>query len=166
MTDDLSKYTRPPEYADEERYLLMESGSIYDRKAGRICYGPKGGGKYTITKENASAMLARRKELSRQAADEAIDEGAGIDPSKYGTGEGWKAIIRHTVQVYLKSSNIRGMGEVLSKLAMAAGYTTSENEEPRDDDSQFRDLISEMAQLLRQAREESQRDIVEGKISD
>jgi hypothetical protein len=74
-------------------------------------------------------MLALRNEKSKQIAREAIDEGAGLQPDQWGTGEGWRRLIVHTTQAYLKSTNIRGMGEVLSKLGTAAGYLTRDDGE-------------------------------------
>src|SRR6266545_744221 len=104
--------------------LVHENGMIQDATNGRTIRGPT----ETAITRNPREMLQRRNEKSRQVADEAIDEGTGLDPSKWGTGEGWRRLIVHTVQTYMKSSNIRGMAEVLSKLGIASGHLSTREE--------------------------------------
>jgi hypothetical protein len=86
----------------------------------------------TITPIQAdpAGMLQRRNEKSRTIAREAIDAGAGLDPHLWGTGLGWFELVRHTTETFLKSGNLRGMAETLTKLATAAGYASREEDSP------------------------------------
>ena len=102
--------------------LVYPSGLIKDAKNGQII---KGMNETPITKD-PRGMLALRNAKSKQIAAEAIDEGAGVDPSLYGTGEGWRKLIAHATRTFLKSGNIRGMAEILAKLGIAAGYLSRE----------------------------------------
>ena len=105
--------------------LVYSDGTRKLASNGHLLRGPF----VTPITQHPHEMIARRNELSRQRAIEAIDEGAGIEPSKWGTGLGWRKVIAHTVKVYLESKNIRGMGEVLAKLATVAGYNVADPEE-------------------------------------
>jgi hypothetical protein len=112
---------------DEEsgrEYWLYPSGMSKWKDTGHFRSAPLS----SPVGDDPHGMLQRRNEKSRQIAREAIDEGAGLDPHLWGTGEGWRRIIVHTVQTYLQSKNIRGMAEVLTKLATAAGYASKEEE--------------------------------------
>jgi hypothetical protein len=105
-------------------YWLYPSGMSKWKDSGLFRSAPA----ITPVTEDPRGMLLRRNAKSRQIAREAIDEGCGLDPSQWGTGEGWRRLIVHTVQTYLKSSNVRGLGEVLSKLAAAAGYASQDED--------------------------------------
>jgi hypothetical protein len=122
MTD-----TKPELLTDEEtgrEYYRHENGMEQWKDTGHFKAPP------TITPilADPKGMVQRRNEKSRQVAREAIDEGAGIEPHKWGTGEGWRKIIAHTVRVYLESKNIRGMAETLTKLGMVSGYATKDED--------------------------------------
>lgn len=153
------------DYSDPERYKHLSSGAVYDLQLNRIVSMDASKNPHAITKANARDMQIRRNEISRQVAREAIDEGAGLDVSKWGTGEGWRAVIVHTVQQYLKSANIRGMGEVFQKLGTAAGYIT--NEQPDREIRHVHQLedseeLRELMKLLQEAIPPT----VEGKVID
>jgi hypothetical protein len=123
------------------------SSVLMDAESGQFLRGPDN----APVRVNPSAMNKRRYELARQAAREAMDQAAaeadGIDWKQAGTGYGWQAIIKHTVKTYLKSSNIRGMGETLAKLGQATGYLNDDKDiEPQD---VTRSLIADLAEIAR-----------------
>src|SRR3990172_7512495 len=68
-------------------------------------------------------MLALRNSKSKADARDAIDEEIyPLDPSKWGTGEGWKELIRKCVSLIMQSKNSRGVAELVGKVGTAAGY--------------------------------------------
>lgn len=152
------------DYSDPERYKHLSSGAVYDLQLKRIVSMDPDKNPWAITKSNAKDFQLRRNEISRQVAREAIDEGAGLDPSQWGTGEGWRAVIVHTVQQYLKSSNIRGMGEVFQKLGTAGGYLASEKDEREIKHTHYLETeeLRELMKLLQEAIPQA----VEGKVID
>ena len=121
--------TEPTRTADEtgRAILVYDNGAVKDARTGHWISGPTNDDNPII--RDPRGMLALRNEKSKQLTREAIDEGAGIDPSQWGTGEGWRKLIVHTVQTYLQSKNIRGMAEVLVKLGVASGYMSSKETE-------------------------------------
>jgi hypothetical protein len=52
-----------------------------------------------------------------------------IDPSKWGTDEGYRQMIVHAVKVFKSSKTARGLGELLTKILSAGGYLTREEAE-------------------------------------
>lgn len=147
---------------DGHQVKVFADGTEYDLALQRLVRGPYDN---PITRD-PKGMLERRREISRQIAREAIDEGAGIDRSKWGTGEGWRAVIRHTTEQYMKSTNIRGMGEVFSKLGNAAGYLTTDPEAGEGPNgSAVNELIHLLAELALSSSTEP-REIIEGRTID
>lgn len=146
----------PQEYniieRDGEQLKVFADGTVYNLTKRQLERGPFDN---PITRD-PKGMILRRNEISRQIAREAIDEGAGIDRSRWGTGEGWRAVIRHTVETYMKSNNIRGMGEVFSKIGSAAGYLTNEPEEGGEGEAQslYRELLMDIVSIAKTAVEE------------
>jgi len=149
-------------YVFEERngktVRVYETGMIKTEDGTRWVTPPPGAATFH-TSERGKELYLRRQEKSQQRAIEAIDAGAGLDRSKWGTGQGWFTIIEHTVKTYLQSKNIRGMGEVLAKLAGAAGYTSKDSGEGSA-------IAEAIASLLEKLIEERRREIIEGKVTD
>jgi hypothetical protein len=152
----------PTKKTDESgrELLVYDDGTIKDAKTGHFLRGPTDN---PVTRDPLG-MLQRRNELSRQIAREAVDEGAGLDPSQWGTGEGWRKVIKHTVQVYLQSKNIRGMGEVLGRLGTVTGYLSTESEKGSDPYSDEAKAISSVTALVDLLREVLQPEAVNGKV--
>ena len=126
----MSDKTDAPELKTDENgreYYEYPSGLTKWKDTGHFRTAPL----VTPISDDPRGMLQRRNDKSRQIAREAIDEGAGLDPSKWGTGEGWRSVIVHTVQTYLNSKNLRGMAETFTKLATAGGYLSPEVEKGR-----------------------------------
>jgi hypothetical protein len=78
-----------------------------------------------ITTDNARAMADRKKELIYQRTIEGIENAFETPGDLRGTGWAWAKLIEHTARTYASSENLRGMGEVLSKLGMYAGFNTA-----------------------------------------
>ena len=92
---------------------------------------PLPGAQTITTTERARELSLGRWERSREAATQGMIQGvqdSGIKLTNASGDEAWSAIIRHTVKVYLKSSNIRGLGEALSKIGAATGYLDTKGE--------------------------------------
>jgi hypothetical protein len=127
MTDNYGRGDVPELKTDEDsgrEFYLYPSGMSKWKDTGHFRTGPLS----SPISEDPRGMLARRNSKSQQIAREAIDEGANVDPSQWGTGEGWRRVIAHTVETFLKSGNLRGMAETLTKLAVAAGYQSREED--------------------------------------
>jgi hypothetical protein len=119
--------TEPIRTTDEtgRQIIIHESGTIQDASNGRIIRGPD----TNPVKEDPRGMLALRNAKSKLLAREAIDEGMEIDPSKWGTDEGYRQMIVHAVKVFKSSKTARGLGELLTKILSAGGYLTREEAE-------------------------------------
>lgn len=110
---------------DNQRYIHLKSGAVYDKEVGRIV-GHSGEGEYQITKANARAMVERKKEkairsqLRGLAAKEglALPEDASEDEILKGALDGIEALTAHMKNVFLKSENIRGLGEAYQRLVV------------------------------------------------
>lgn len=132
--------------------ILYSNGSKKDAKTGHWLSPPvdENGRPDTPVTRDPSGMRLRRNEISKQRAIEALDEGAGLDPSLWGTGLGWQVVISHTVQTYLKSNNIRGMGEVLSKLGTATGYLGRDDEPVTANPTEFVKALESFIKTVRE----------------
>lgn len=158
----MANYTRSTDPSTGREILSYPDGSRKWADNGYWINGPTDP-KFNPVLADPLGMLQRRNELSKQIAREAVDEGAGLDPSQYGTGEGWRKIIVHTVKVYLQSKNIRGMGEVLGKLGVVTGYLSNETEKGIDPYSEEAKAISNASALLNLLRD-MQPQSVDGKV--
>lgn len=143
-----NKPTRTKDETTGREILVYADGARKWADTGHWLNGPTDPA-HNPVRADPKGMLRLRNEKSRQAASDAIDEAAfPLDNSKWGTGDGWKELIRHTAQVYLASRNIRGMGEVLSKLGMASGHMSKDeaerSEHPRNMAYMPPDVIMEL----------------------
>lgn len=167
VTDTTTKgpHTEAPKPYQEIEYQgrparLYGNGAIRDER-GRLLATQPGANK--ITAEQSREIWQQRRERARQAAIEAIDAGAGLDPSKWGTGEGWFNVVRHTVETYLKSTNLRGMGETLTKLATITGLA----DEIKPERGEVTMPIPEVARLVMELSRLTQgdrSDVVDGEV--
>ncbi len=110
---------------EEVPVLVYSTGLIKHAETGHFIKPPDGTS--ITTTERARELAARRKELSRERAIAGMTEGAGLPLNKAGSGEEWQAVIRHVTETLMKSDNLRGQGEVLSKLGRATGYLSEED---------------------------------------
>jgi hypothetical protein len=121
------KMTEPIRTTDEtgRQIIVHESGTIQDASNGRIIQGPR----ETPVTRDPRGMLALRNAKSKLIAREAIDEAMEVDPSLWGTDEGYRQMIVHAVKVFKSSKTARGLGELLTKILSAGGYLTREEAE-------------------------------------
>ena len=97
-------------------------GSLRNEK--ELMLTPLPGG-HTITHEDARELSLTRWKRSREAAIKGMIAGveaSGIKLTNATGDEAWEQVISHTVKVYMKSENIRGLGEALSKIGIATGF--------------------------------------------
>jgi hypothetical protein len=119
--------TEPIRTNDEtgRQIIIHPSGTIQDASNGRIIQGPR----ETPVTRDPRGMLALRNAKSKLIAREAIDEAMEIDPSLWGTDEGYRQMIVHAVKVFKSSKTARGLGELLTKILSAGGYLAREEAE-------------------------------------
>jgi hypothetical protein len=111
------------EFEQQDRYIHLKSGALYDRQAGRIV-AHSGEGEYQITKANAHAMLERKRAKGRRSKLRGMARGAGFDIDPNATDEdleikaadALELYVAHLGKTFLKSENLRGMGETFSRL--------------------------------------------------
>lgn len=123
--------TRDTDPETGREILVYASGARKYADDGKFLNGPTIA-EYNPVLADPAAMQKRGRELAqartRQAINDQVGETLQLDLSQASDSDGWYWLIRHTVNVYLQSKNIRGLGEVLGKLGIAAGYLSREGE--------------------------------------
>lgn len=155
MNDDKALFRRPIiEYSDEERYRVLEGGAIFDKEIGKIVAHLPGQHRFSITKANAGEMQKRGVAARKIRELRGLALGAGIELPPDADLEtivnaaesAWEALIAHTYQVYMKSNNVRGLGEILPKLASAFGWDEGDDQnQPLQAPAQIVLLLAELA---------------------
>jgi hypothetical protein len=110
------------DYSDETRYRILDGGAVYGLQEGRIvAHLP--GGKYLITPENARSMLERKRQIGQIAQLRGLARAAGMDLDNAtleeiakGAGDAIENMTTHFYQVFMKSSNVRGLAEAFRGL--------------------------------------------------
>lgn len=150
MTDKPAKPTKEEILANPERYHIVPGGVVEDRETGRVV--GRVGGKHLITKETSQLMHARRRELGLRSHLRGMILGAGldIDPDDVDddmvrkAGDALELYVAHMGRTFLKSQNIRGMGEIFPKLVEPFSRVMQKDDE---DDASI--PVSSMRGLLR-----------------
>ena len=140
---------------------LYPDGAIRDSKGWLLTKHPKAN---QIDATQSREIWQQRKERAREMAIQAIDAGAGLDPAKWGTGEGWFNVVRHTVETYLKSTNLRGMGETLTKLASITGLADEIKPEQRSNESMGIPEVARLVMELSRLTQGDRGDVVDGEV--
>lgn len=105
---------------------MLANGAIYDLDKGRIVANP-GGGTHAITSDNARQFLARRRAVGLRSRLRGVVRGVGgklpdetideiTDDLLASAGDAIEAATAHMTGVFMKSSGLRGMGDVYEKL--------------------------------------------------
>jgi hypothetical protein len=175
MTDQNDKSTKANEAralvaSDPQRYRLLKSGAIMDTETGKLV-GHTGEGPFQITSETSRQMLAKRREktLISWMRGLASKDGKALAPEAtdeeilMGALDGVEALVAHTKAVYLKSNNIRGLGEALGKLTNPLLDRPLEEDQPATY-AEFRGLLAEMAAAARAI--EAKQDAIPGEITE
>lgn len=110
--------------ANPERYQTFSNGAIYDHELKHIVRND-GGGSSAITPATSPILHARKNELAAQAALEGMTDAVkGLNPGVVNSYQAWRAVVKHTVETFMKSENLRGQGEVLGRLGQLTGLTS------------------------------------------
>jgi len=99
---------------------IYDNGAKQDVLTGQFIAPPESA--IIRTSEQGRELVNIRYDRAAQAVREAMDEGTDVPEHLRGSVEGYKRLLVHTVKTYMKSDNIRGMGEALAKLSKLAGY--------------------------------------------
>ena len=162
----------PKKYQDPEKYRLLDSGAVYDLKAGRICDNL--GGKYSITSENARTFLDRRREvgliaqLRGLASAEGIELGddAELHDIVHGAASAVEALTKLLAQKFKESDNIRGMGEVYSKLIAPLLGDTGDKDGGASFPVNVKIDGGFLRDLFKDAQDYRSREVIEGSVHD
>jgi hypothetical protein len=111
----------PTKTTDEtgREILLYDDGTQKDAKTGRFIRGPVDN---PIVRDPVGMNRLRNAKSKTDARDAIDEEIYPLDPSKWGTGEGWKEVIKKCVSLIMQSKNARGVAELVGKIGSAAGY--------------------------------------------
>lgn len=125
---------------------------------------------HTITTVDASKLAHRRWEISRIKANESLEETVQelvekgkIHASKYGTGDGWKEVVRHAVTIFFQSDSARDVATLGGFITKVTGNSPDAIESTRDEQrDEHRAQLIEDALILSQVFEyrNSHRDII------
>lgn len=146
---DLKGGTEAREYND---------GSIRNERGLLLTKPPWGN---EITKENAREMQLARATKAREAFQRGLAR--GVLPKEMLKDESldnysinaWEEIAKHTGEVFMKTDNVRGIGEVLSKLAKLGNFDVNVNNEREHIEQSVLSMLGEdlVKHILKQARE-------------
>lgn len=163
-TKDLEFYKARP-----ERYRILESGAVVDTQTARMVANFNS--KFAITKDNARAMLQRRKEVGILAQMRGLAKAQGLDlPPDVeleevirGAGSAVEALTAHMAKTFLESKNLRGMGETYGRLTSNMVESEPESEyAPLAHDSDI-EILREILHAAKAVREIStaEREIID-----
>ena len=168
MTEnDKSLLRAPPGFSDPDRYQVTSNGAVKDLQAGgRIVAMDPSRNPAAFTPENGAAMqkkgmAARRiREMRGIALGHGIElpDDADLEQIAAAAGSAWEALIAHTYRVYMSSKNIRGMGEIIPKLASA--FQDDDDEDGAGDRDNRPRVLVLLAELTR--RRENPGEIIDG----
>lgn len=160
-------------YDDPERYRKLASGAILEKSTSRIVANP-GGGKFAITRERSQLFHSLRKAQGVKSAlmglvDAAREKGIELpDPESMSDqeliaagGDAVRLFSKHMALQFLKSANLRGMGEVYSKLTLPLLGSMAEDEDEKGSLSELRWLVHELAEMARNNDRETVGDIID-----
>lgn len=155
MTEKTRKPTKEEVLANPERYRIIPGGAVRDTETGRIVTYV--GGKNLITKETSQLMHARRRELGLRSHLRGMILGAGLDldPDDVDddlvrkAGDALELYVAHMGKTFLKSQNIRGMGEIFPKLVEPFSRVMKEEDDTVIPLSSMRGLLREIANAAR-----------------
>jgi hypothetical protein len=139
-TDDQAKKKDLQYYKDRpEEYIVTQSNAVL--RVGQRDIIAKFPGPFDITEASSLEMHRLRKEKALRSHLLGLARGAGIEIAEdadfetllKGASDGLETLVSHTVQTYLKSGNLRGMGEVFGKLTapMLGVLGGADAEDPR-----------------------------------
>lgn len=150
------------EERDGAQVLVYEDGTVKDAATGHFLHPPRSA-KIT-TSERGRELGRRRKELAQQRAIEGIDEAAieaGKIPQHHaGSGDGWKAVVKHIATTLLESKNLRGQAEAANFLGKASGNTLE------TEGSEMSNIADAITTLLEGLLEKRREEVIEGKVTD
>lgn len=122
------KQDRKEDTYQGEPCYVYPSGLIRSKVTGQIL---KPAPNTMITPETAPAMLARQREVNRERVRLAIDESAiragRLPEAMKGSGAGFAELVGHACDVFLESNNVRGLSELLGKLATVLQLNPEKN---------------------------------------
>jgi hypothetical protein len=166
----MTKPTKEEILAQPERYRVLNGGAVYDYDAGHIvAHLHHGDGPYQITTANARAMVERKKQKRINSHFRGMARGAGIDIDENAPEEelldhaanALELYVAHLGRTFLKSENLRGMGESFTKLVLPFGEEPDQEESPL---SQARGLIHELAELSKEINRTQERQQINGNV--
>lgn len=155
MTEKTHKPTKEEVLANPERYTIIPGGAVRDTETGRIVTHV--GGKNLITKETSQLMHARRRELGLRSHLRGMILGAGLDLDPDDVeddlvrkaSDALELYVAHMGKTFLKSQNIRGMGEIFPKLVEPFSRVMKEEDDTVIPLSSMRGLLREIANAAR-----------------
>ena len=112
------KYIR--ETRDGREVLVYPDGTVKDARTGYFLRPPNAA---LITKETSPAMIEHRRQLAQIAQLRGLARGAGMDLTDKdleeiakGAGDAIENMTAHFYQVFMKSTNVRGLAEAFRGL--------------------------------------------------
>ena len=148
---------------------IYDNGAKQDVLTGQFIAPPESA--IFRTSERGRELVNIRYDKAAQAVQEAMDEGTDVPEHLRGSIEGYKRLLVHTVKTYMKSDNIRGMGEAIAKLSKLAGYGDTERQEtppgmmliPEEEYRKYLEVTRIVGDILRKIKN---RDTVDGEIGE
>lgn len=153
----------------EERYRILESGAVQDLTTGKIVSN-SGVGKYAITRANSAAMLSKRRQKylrsHMRGLAMALYSLTGSEPDEDIFEKATNTLevcVAHMARTFVNSDNLRGMGEVFSKLVVPvlAQEQAEEQEEKILRRGDLAQLLHELAALARKAEQQDDSQVID-----